>query len=84
MNPILKAIWRPEMQKTVTIELKVRYKDPEKFSIVRKAAARSAQGLLAAASLISDEHKPMIAVSAFDPLDGDEGIDIYAEVTDEE
>lgn len=72
------------MQKTVTIELKVRYSDPEKFSIVRKAAARSAQGLLAAASLIADQHKPIIAVSAFDPLDGDEGIDIYAEVTDEE
>lgn len=66
------------MQKTVTIELKVRYKDTEKFEIVRQAARRSAQGLLAAASLISDDYKPMIAVTAFDPLDGNEGIDIFA------
>lgn len=72
------------MQKTVTIELKVRFKDKDKFSIVRKAAARSAQGLLAAACLISDEYKPIIAVTAFDQLDGEEGIDIFTEVTDEE
>lgn len=72
------------MQKTVTIELKVRYSDPEKFNIVRKAAIRSANGLLAAASLISDQHRPMIAVSAFDPTDGNEGIDIFEEPTDEE
>lgn len=69
------------MQKTVTIELKVRFKDKSRFEIVRKAAAKSALGLLAAAQLISDEHKPMIAVSAFDPFDGDEGIDIF-ELTD--
>lgn len=64
------------MQKTITIELKVRYKDKSRFDIVRKAAITAARGLLAAAQLISDEHKPMIAVSAFDPFDGEEGIDI--------
>lgn len=71
------------MQKTVTIELKVRFKDKSRFDIVRRAAAQSARGLLAAAQLISDEHKPLIAVTAFDPFDGDEGIDIF-ELTETE
>lgn len=72
------------MQKTVTIQLKVRFKDKDRFNIVRRAAAQSARGLLAAAQLISDEHKPQIAVTAFDPFDGDEGIEIFEDTDTEE
>lgn len=65
------------MQKTVTIELKVRYKDEQRFDLVRKAAVNSARSLLAAANLIADGHTPLVAVTTFDPFDGKEGIDIF-------
>lgn len=65
------------MQKTITIELKVRYADNKRFDIVRKAAVNGARGLLSAAQLIADEHKPMIAVTSHDPYDGKEKIDIF-------
>lgn len=71
------------MQKTVTIELRLQFSDPRKFDIVRRAAIKSAQGLLAAASLISDQHKPTIALSSFDVFDGMEKIEVL-EPTDDE
>lgn len=74
------------MQKTITIELKVRYADPQRFDIVRKAAVNGARGLLAAANLIADEHKPMLALIIHDPYDGKERINIFddAFATDDE
>lgn len=71
------------MEKTVTIELRVRFKDEARFEIVRKATGQAARGLLAAANLIADSnHKPVIAVTAFDLFKGREAIDIV-EVSNE-
>lgn len=71
------------MEKTVTIELRVRFKDPARFEIVRKAAANAGKSLLAAASLIADDtHKPIVAVTAFDLFEGRESIN-FMEPTDE-
>lgn len=72
------------MEKTVTIELRVRFKDPKRFDVVRKAAITSARGLLAAASLIADsDHKPVLAVTAFDLYAGKESFDIMENSDDE-
>ena len=71
------------MEKTVTIELRLRFKDEKRFEIVRKAAAKSAAGLLAAASLIADSnHKPIVALTAFDLYSGKESIK-FMETDDE-
>ena len=70
------------MQKTVTIELKLQFSDPKRFDIVRRAAIKSATGLLAAANLISDQHKPTLALTAFDVFEGREQIQIM-EPTDD-
>lgn len=65
------------MEKTITIEMRVRFKDEARFEIVRKATGQAARSLLAAANLIADSnHKPVIAVQAFDLYKGRETIDI--------
>ena len=71
------------MQKTVTIELRLQFSDPKKFDIVRRAAVKSATGLLAAANLISDQHKPSLALTTFDVFEGRETIKIMEDVHDE-
>ena len=71
------------MEKTISIEMRVRFKDEARFEIVRKTASQAARSLLAAANLITDSnHKPVIAVTAFDLYKGRETIN-FVETTDE-
>ena len=83
-SPLSYTFKESTMEKTVTIELRVRFKDPKRFDVVRKAAITSARGLLAAASLIADsDHKPVLAVTAFDLYLGKESFDIMENSDDE-